>query len=178
MLLPMGSRAMRSFVPTVNALAIAVSLLWGAPRAFATPPDGEIMILALQKSEASIELHVRERTARYELVQPDAISPKRNLGLLTYLPMDGKPVDRYHDIAKRWQVKGYAVNARNGRRVPVLLQVPGPLLIPTFADYFRTMQAANQAWMSKEDASRLFGMTLNSFKQAGLIPVYEQYNPR
>ncbi|CAG0949716.1 hypothetical protein BURK2_00124 [Burkholderiales bacterium] len=136
------------------------------------------MFLQLQNGNAAVEVRVRERTARYELLRPDAITPRRNLGLLTYEPMDGKRVDRNHDVANRWQVRGYAVDANNGRQVPVLLRVGGEALIPSLSDYFRTLQAANQMLMTKEDASRLFGMTINSFKQTGLIPIHEQYNPR
>ena len=136
------------------------------------------MVLPLRNGEDSIELRVKERTARFELLRPEAITPRRDLGLLTYEPMDGQAVDRNHDVARNWQIRGYAVNTNSGRQVPVLLRVPGPVLIPTLSDYFRTMQAANQMLLSKEDASRLFGMTLNAFKQTGLIPIYEQYNPR
>lgn len=179
MLVTMGARPTRWFVATgaVWVPALLCALVGVAPRAVADSST-ELLVLPLQNGVGRIELRVQERTARYELVEPDSITPRRDLGLLTYQPMDGKAVDRNHDVANRWQVRGYAVNARSGRQVPVLLRVDGPVLIPTLSDYFRTMQAANQQLMSKEDASRLFGMTLNSFKQTGLIPIYEKYNPR
>lgn len=179
MLVSSDARRVRDCVVTA-VLAVAVSMvLWPKPHAAATDTlTGELMVLPLQNGDAAIELRVRERTAHYELLLPESITPRRDLGLLTYMPMDGQAVDRFHDVAKNWQIRGYAVNANSGRQVAVLLRVPGQALIPTLSDYFRTLQAANQALLTKEDASRLFGMTLNAFKQTGLIPLYEQYNPR
>lgn len=179
MLVPMGARRVRCYGVAAVSVVATMLFLWPKPPAIAVNTlDGELMVLPLRSGEGSIELRVKERTARYELLLPESITPRRDLGLLTYMPMDGQAVDRFHDVAKNWQVRGYAVNAHNGRQVGVLLRVPGPILIPTLSDYFRTLQAANQQILSKEDASRLFGMTLNAFKQTGLIPLYEQYNPR
>ncbi len=179
MLVTMGARRVRWFVATgaVWVPAFLCALVGVAPRAVADS-SANLLVYPLRSGAGQIELRVQERSARYELVVRDAISPRRDLGLLTYQPMDGKAVDRNHDVANRWQIRGYAVDAASGRRVPVLIRVDGPLLIPTLSDYFRTLQATNQQLLSKEDASRLFGMTLNSFKQTGLIPIYEKFNPR
>jgi len=179
MLVSMDARRVRGYVSTAVMAIAAMLFLWPNPPAAATDTlTSELMVLPLRNGDAAIELRVRERTAHYELVLPESITPRRNLGLLTYTPMDGQAVDRFHDVAKNWQIRGYAVNANSGRQVAVLLRVTGQTLIPSLSDYFRTLQAANQGLMTKEDASRLFGMTLNAFKQTGLIPIYEQYNPR